>query len=43
MKQAMTFEQYFRLWLLLRHMRDSRDRDAKLQELREYASTISTL
>jgi hypothetical protein len=38
----MEFEQYVRLWLLLRHMREQRDREAQLQELREYASTINT-
>jgi hypothetical protein len=34
----MPFEQYFRLWLLLRHMRDERDRAAQLQELRDYVN-----
>lgn len=39
----MEFEQYFRLWLLLRHMREERDREAMLKELREYAATTSSL
>lgn len=39
----MTFEDYFRLWLLLRHMREARDREAQMQELRDYAATITTL
>jgi hypothetical protein len=38
----MTFEQYFRLWLLLRHMREERDREAKLQELREYSAMLAS-
>lgn len=34
----MEFEQYFRLWLLLRHMREERDREAMLKELRDYVN-----
>lgn len=38
MKEMLTFPDYFRLCLLLRYMREERDREAKLQELRNYAS-----
>jgi len=38
----MTFDQYFRLWLLIRHMREQRDlEDLKRRELREYATAQS--
>jgi hypothetical protein len=37
----MTFDAYFRLWLLIRHMHEERERDRMARELREYATRTS--